>query len=281
MEVTLHPESEYEIKIEDDPDFAKLVEHRTKISSTFKPIGAKRGGGDDWDAPLDLRVNRPFALDLRKLWELGGQPVPSEVQAMLGTQTPVLIHHVVTPFPMDGRIPGGVWGLGYEFVNESAEANTIAVLPSDEMLKIASIGQQAEVGLNLSGGVGIPDTRIGGIANAPEIQLAGAQLKASADQTFQFSLKMSLSLRKVVGAPVGKGGALWKMYRQDEPLDRPHTLMQTVMVAQGTREISCTIKTWAKQAGFLGTRLGAKFWPYEDQEFVVSLDNEAVMPAIG
>lgn len=271
MEVTLHPHAEKEVAIEDDPDFAAVVNESQRSASAFRPIGTERGGGPEWDAPLDLRVNSPFALDLMKLWELTDQSVPPSIAAALGPRIPVLIHHIVTPFPNDGSIPGGVWGLGYEFVNESAEANTVAVMPSDEVLKIGSIGQVVEVGLDLSGGVGLPEASIKAVSNVPGVQLSGAEIKAAANSKFQFSLKLSLSLRKVVGAPVGKGGALWKMYRQDEPLDRPHTLLQTLMVAEGTREIRCTVKTWAKQAGLFGTRLGAKFWSYENQEFLVNL----------
>ena len=31
------------------------------------------------------------------------------------------------------------------------------------------------------------------------------------------------------------------------------------------------MKAWAKQAGWLGTRWGARFWSYEDQPFEISL----------
>jgi hypothetical protein len=83
---------------------------------------------------------------------------------------------------------------------------------------------------------------------------------------------MEISLRKVVGAPVGAGGALWKMYRQDEPLEGPHALLQTLVVGPGTQRIKCKIRTWAKQAGWLGTSWGARLWPYEDEAFEISLD---------
>jgi len=271
MNIVLQPGKEQQISIEDDAELVAIFEKQRQFESAFNPIGAKRGGGDEWYAPLDLRVNRPYAVDLRKLWDITGQAVPAEIEAMLGHRIPVLLHHVVTPFPMDGKVPGGVWGLGYEFVNNSANANTISVLPSDEVLNIGSIGSEVELGVDLSGGVGVPDASLECINSIPGVNLSGAKLHASTHQKFQFSLKMALTLRKVVGAPVGEGGALWKMYRQNEPLDRPHTLLQTVMLADGAREIKCTIRTWAKQAGWFGTRLGAKYWPYEDLAFTVNL----------
>jgi hypothetical protein len=262
---------EHEADLETDPELAALFEERQKLAS-FQPIGASRPAGGDWDAPLDLRVHRPVAVDLRRVWRATKAEAPPTITAALGPRIPVLLHHVVTPFAIDGRIPGAVWGLGYEFVNESADASTVAVLPTDELLKIGSIGQDVDVGLDLRGGVGVPGEALDLLDGVPGLSLSGASVRATVGQEFQFRLRMTLSLRKVVGAPVGAGGALWKMYRQDEPLDRPHTLLQTVLVAEGTREIRCTVKTWARQAGLLGTRLGAKFWSYDDEEFIVSLE---------
>jgi hypothetical protein len=105
----------------------------------------------------------------------------------------------------------------------------------------------------------------------PLVTLSGASVRASTDQSFQFSVGLSITLRKVVGAPVGIGGAMWKLYRQDEPLDQPHALLQTVLVPEDATSIRCTVKTWAKQAGILGTRWGARFWKYDDQQFEISL----------
>ena len=125
--------------------------------------------------------------------------------------------------------------------------------------------------IQIDGGVGIPDEALEIIKGVPAISLTNAKIEASTNQKFQLSLHMTISLRKVVGAPVGVGGAVWKMYRQDERLDKPHTLLQTILVDSKTEHIECIIKTWAKQAGWLGTSWGAKFWTYKDQLFDISL----------
>jgi hypothetical protein len=126
--------------------------------------------------------------------------------------------------------------------------------------------------VELGGHIGVPKEALTLLAAAPAVSLTNASLHASTSQQFQFSLHMNLTLRKAVGAGFGVGGAQWKLYRQDERLDRPHTLLQTLLVAEGTKSIRCTVRSWAKQAGFLGTRLGAKFWQYPDQTFDISLD---------
>lgn len=224
------------------------------------PISA-RGGGDDWDAPFDLRVARPRAVDLRALWAATGEKEPPDIAAALGPNRPILLTHVVTPFPKDGRSPARVWALGYELVAHDANANTVSVVPSTEEYKAGELGQSVEVGIDLGG-------RVGSSEVVPGID---ASIRAVTNQKFQFNASIRISLRKVMGAPVGTGGAVWKMFRQNEPLDQPHTLLQTVLVGPKTRTLRCTLKTWATQAGFLGTSLGARFWPYEDQEFEVAL----------
>jgi hypothetical protein len=145
-------------------------------------------------------------------------------------------------------------------------------MPSDEVLTIGKVDQEVALGVELGGHIGVPKEALTALAAAPAISLTNASLRASMSQQFQFSLHMKLTLRKVVGAGFGVGGAQWKLYRQDEPIDKPHTLLQTLLVAEGTKSIRCTVRSWAKQAGFLGTRLGAKFFQYPDQTFDISLD---------
>ncbi|HUS29393.1 MAG TPA: hypothetical protein VMZ53_12830, partial [Kofleriaceae bacterium] len=199
------------------------------------------------------------------------QAEPPGITASLGPRIPILLQHVITPFPVDGKAPGKVWGLGYEFEPHDVDANTVSVAPDDEVLKIGQIGQEVEMGVELGGKIGVPQGALSALAAAPAVSLTNASLRASTSQSFQFSLHLKLTLRKLVGAGFGAGGAQWKLYRQDEPIDKPHTLLQTLLVAEGTKSIKCSVRTWAKQAGFLGTSLGAKFWPYPDQAFEISL----------
>jgi hypothetical protein len=178
------------------------------------------------------------------------------------------------PFPPDGQSPRSPWGLGYEFVAHDIDANTESVLPNDEVLQVAKVGQNVELGIELGGSVGIPETALEVVAAVPGVSLTGARVTASTNQKYSFALSMAITLRKVVGAPVGVGGAQWKMYRQDERLDRPHPLIQTLLVPENAKTIRCTIRTWAKQSGYFGTKIGEKFWQYDDQNFRVDLRAE-------
>jgi hypothetical protein len=266
-EVQLRPQAETEQAL--DTDLKQLLLARESLES-LSPI-SERGGSDEWDAPFDLRVLRPRAIDLRKLWQLTGQSEPPGIAATLGARRPILINHVVTPFPVDGRAPGRVWGLGYEFVAHDIDANTVSVVPDDEVMEIAKVGQSVDLGLELGGKIGIADAALQHAGLGPTISLSGASLSAATSQRFQFALEMRITLRKVVGAGVGIGGAQWKLYRQNEPIDQPHTLLQTVLVPEAARSLRCSVKTWAKQGGRLGTGWGARFWPYPDQAFDISL----------
>lgn len=230
-----------------------------KGSSSLSEI-SERGGGEEWDAPFDLRVARPRATDLRAVWRATKMDVPPQLAGALGATRPILITHTVTPFPVDGRSPARVWSLAYELIAHNADANTVAVAPSNESYKVADLGQTVVLGID-----------VGGKFDVAELPGSNIGLRASTSQRFQFEVSMAITLRKVVGAPVGIGGAQWKMFRQNEPLDQPHTLLQLVLVPEHAQEVRCTVKTSATQAGWLGTHLGAKFWPYDDQMFTVKL----------
>jgi hypothetical protein len=264
-EITLK-RNEYE-EVELDQDLSVLFK---KFRDTHK--SATSVILEKWDKPIDLRVIRPQATDLRKFWALTNYPIPPIIEAQLGPKIPVLLNHLITPFSADGAGPIKVWALGYEFIPEDADLNTISVLPNDEVLKIAELKNEVEVGLQLGGAVGIPESALKILKNVPALSLNGAKLEATTNSVFHLSLHFGISSRKVVGAPVGAGGALWKMYFQDERLDKPHALFQTMVVTPGTKHIKCTIRSWAKQAGWLGNNWGARFWTYEDQKFEISLE---------
>jgi len=265
-EVCLHPQTATEQDL--DGPLKEIIQAQEQLESMC-PVSALDLRAD-WDPPFDLRVLRPRAIDLRKLWRLTKQPEPPGIAASLGARRPILLNHLVTPFPIDGSIPGRVWGLGYEFVVHDLDASTVSVVPSDEVMEIGKVGQSVDLGLELGGKVGIPSVELPQ-TSGPTVSLSGASLRASTNQRYQFALEMRITLRKVIGAGVGIGGAQWKLYRQNEPIDQPHALLQTILVPEDAKSIRCTVKTWAKQAGFLGTRVGARFWPYQDQDFEVDL----------
>src|ERR1017187_3293614 len=112
-----------------DDELRAMAEARESALSKI----SERGGGEDWDAPLDLRVARPLAMDLRSMWRATGAVLPAQLAGALGATRPILVTHTVTPFPVDGRSPARVWGLGYEFVAHDIDANTVDVEPSNEV----------------------------------------------------------------------------------------------------------------------------------------------------
>ncbi|MDP1586605.1 MAG: hypothetical protein Q8M07_02580 [Prosthecobacter sp.] len=266
-EVHLKPQSVMEEEL--GPELEEIIRSQKSLQN-LSPVSSRRSS-ERWDPPLDLRVIRPCAVDLRELWKLTGQPTPPGIAASLGPRRPILLNHLVTPFAADGNPPGRVWGLGYEFVAHGIEASTVSVVPDNEVMKIAEVGQKVDLGLELGGRVGIPGEALKQMELGPTVSLSGASIRAATDQRFQFTVEMNITLRKVLGAGVGIGGAQWKLYRQNEPLDQPHTLLQTILVPEKATSIRCTVKTWAKQAGLFGTRWGARFWQYPDQEFKISL----------
>lgn len=221
------------------------------------------------EGPFDLRVILPRAVDLAKVFAAAGKKVPTEYDSTLGGATiPILLNHGITPFPHDGHLPRGVWGFGYEFELLAPVSHTVAVLPESEALKIAEIGQDVKLGLSVGGKVGIPDAALQTVSAVPGVSLSGASIEATTDQHLDMSLKLQITLRKILAAPFGAGSAKWNLYRQDERLDVFHPLLQTILVPPGTTALSGVIRTWAKRKKLFG---GQEFWPYPDQAVTISL----------
>jgi hypothetical protein len=223
------------------------------------------------DRPFDMRFNAPIAYDLRRLAQSLGKAPDPQLAAILGPNVPVILHHQVTPFAEMGEVPGGVWGLGYEIEPIDLDARTVSVAPSDERLTIGKVQQEVELGLGLGGALNVPSMPIATSPQGPSFDLPGVKLKASMSQEATLSLRLTITLQKVIGAGFGRGGAKWDLYRQDEPLSVPHVLVQTLVVPEGTRSFRARVRMWAKKAGWLGTRFRGKLWPYPPQEIEISL----------
>ncbi len=225
-----------------------------------------RGFGE---GPFDLRVILPRALDLTRVWKAAGKPVPTELDAILGgAKIPVLLNHGLTPFPHDGTLPRGVWGLGYEFELRSPVAHTISLVPDSQALTVADIQQDVQLGLDIGGKIALPAVELPVTGPVPGVSLTGARLEASTQQSMALSLRMKITLRKILAGPFGAGGAKWNLYRQDERLDQFHPLLQTITVPAGTTSLHAVVRTWATRKKLFG---GREFWPYPDQEFEISL----------
>src|SRR5262249_33869108 len=158
-----------------DPELLEIAERNAATSRS--PISTS-GGSNDWDAPFDLRVARPRAVDLRALWAKENRPEPAELAAALGPKRPILLTHVVTPLPRNGEVPARVWGLGYEIVILGADADTVSVAPSNEVFKIADLGQSVDLGIDFGGRFGI----------AKEPPGTGMALRAMMSQRFHFQV---------------------------------------------------------------------------------------------
>lgn len=262
----LEPECVSEVDLDEDPVLKELLAEAANLG--LAELSGE--GGDTAEPALNVEANRPFAVDLSQLWESQGFDVPTEIKAALGPRRPVLLHHTVTPFAGDGFIPSGIWGLGYEFRPTKLNANTVSVFPHDEALSLGELKQDLELGVGFGGELEVPQASLALDESSALVSLQGASIHASTSSTFKIGIRMKLSLRKVLGAGVGTGGAKWQMYRQDEPLEKPHVLLQTLLVPDNRREFKAEVRYWAKK-GFVGTRFFSRLYTYPAQTYIIDL----------
>jgi hypothetical protein len=229
---------------------------------------ATRGERDD--APFDLGMPAPRAIDLRKLWKLSGKTPDPMITASLGAHVPVLLSHGVTAMPRAGRKPARVWGLGYKVEMYDVAADTVDIQPSTELLEVAKVGSEATVEIGLDGSLEVPKGAAEAVSAIPGVTLTEAKVGASVNQTAKLTISFTLSVPKIISGPGdGHGGAEWSLYAQDKRLEGYQALLQTVLLPKGVKRLRLGVTGWAREAGLFGP----KEWIFETASFDVDLDH--------
>jgi hypothetical protein len=225
--------------------------------------------GDRQDAPFNLGMPAPRAIDLRKLWRLAGKQADPMIVAALGPKVPVLLSHGVTALPRPGRKPARVWGLGYKVEMFDVASTTVDVQPGTDLLEIAKVGTEATVDLGLDGSLEIPEGARVALASIPGVNLTAARVAAGAKENAKLSISFTVSVPRIIsGLGDGYGGAEWNLYAQDKRLEGYQALLQTILLPKGVKQIRIGVTGWAREAGLFGP----KEWVFETATFVVDLD---------
>jgi hypothetical protein len=240
-----------------------------------RPDALERAGrgdeerGDEREAPFNLGLPPPRAIDLRRLWKLAGKKPDDTITAGLGPRVPVLLSHGVTAFPRPGRKPARVWGLGYTVELFDVDARTVDVQPTTELLDVVQVGSEATVDIGLDGSLEVPEGARVALDTIPGVNLTAAKVGASVNESAKLSISFTLSVPKVISGPGdGPGGAQWNLYAQDKRLEGHQALLQTILLPKGVKRLRLGVTGWAREAGIFGP----KQWIFETATFDVDLE---------
>jgi hypothetical protein len=225
--------------------------------------------GDRQDAPFNLGMPAPRAIDLRKLWKLAGKEPDPMIAAALGPKIPVLLSHGVTALPRPGRKPARVWGLGYKVEMFGVACTTVDVQPGTDLLEIARVGTEATVDLGLDGSLEVPEGARVALDSIPGVNLTAAKIAAGAKENAKLSIRFTVSVPRIISGPGdGYGGAEWNLYAQDKRLEGYQALLQTVLLPEGVKQVRIDVTGWVREAGLFGP----KEWVFETATFAVDVD---------
>ena len=226
--------------------------------------------GDSNDAPFNVGLPAPRAIDLRKLWKLAGKTPDPTIAAALGARIPILLSHGVTALPRPGRKPARVWGLGYKVEMFDVAADTVDVQPATELLDVAKVGTEVTLAIGLDGSLEVPKQALQALNVVPGVSLTEAKVSAGLKEDANLAISFTLSVPKVISGPGdGHGGAEWNLYAQDKRLEGHQALLQTVLVPKGVTRLRLGITGWAREAGLFGP----KQWIFETATFDVDLQH--------
>jgi hypothetical protein len=253
----------------DDPQLAELHEAVRKEDALFAPMG-EDDEDDDAAVPIDLTLVEPRPLDLVRLCKLAGKQVSPEIRAAIGPNVPFLVYHGFTPFGRGGTRLRGAFEIGYEVHATGLTARTIAVSPESEFAERASLEQDVELGVTAGGEIGLPSEARAIASVIPGVSLRDAELRATTDATFAFSIRLNFGVMTVVAGPVAAGGARWQLYRRGSELQRFQPLVQTLLVEKGAAALTMTVKTWVRRPRRIFGK--ARHWDLPSQSFDLPLD---------
>jgi hypothetical protein len=233
------------------------------------PRRANDGDHEEGDAPFDLQISKPRAIDISQLYALTGRSVPPTVRATLGPTRPILLCHSVTPFHRPGRRVSEVWGLGYESRVLGIDATTVGFQPMSSVHEVGQVGQEISVGLSAGGELHVPDGELALGPSLPGIRVEGVRFNFATHSEFALALSLKLQLREVQAGPVGAGGVRWNIYRQKRRLDEVQALFQSLLVPRQVQTLNLELRTWVRSNGLFG--LGVKQWTSDWQPVRVDL----------
>jgi hypothetical protein len=238
------------------------------LSAGLDDEDEERGGEESNEAPFDLSIPEPRALDLRELWKLARKKPDPQILAALGPNVPILFSHSVTAFPAGAGRPPRVWGIRYESSLFGVDARTVSLQPVTELLDIVRVGAEAELELGLGGELAVPGGVASFLSEMPGVTLNDAHVGATAKESAKLRIRFTLSVPKVIAGAGPRGGARWQLYAQDRRLDGHQALLQTLLVPKGTRHVRVDIVSSVAAAGWFGPRQ----WSFETESFELALD---------
>ena len=260
--IRVHAESCFEVQ---DDILDRLVQ-QNECEDVF------RGVESSTDCPFEMGVARPQAYDVRQLHSIIDPMTTAQANSALGPKKPVLISHSVTPFYRPNVTPTGIWGMGYEVTLHDIDASTISVFPASQMDEVARLRQDISIGLNVGGTLALTERSLDVLNEIPGLQMRGARITASSDQTFRICITMNWSTIHVQSGPVDCGGAKWNIYRTKERIDVTQTLLHTLLIPDNIISVDVTVRTWIRCPRRVFFWNKPYQWTFPEKMFTLSLE---------
>ncbi|MFZ0172122.1 MAG: hypothetical protein WAL04_10610 [Acidimicrobiales bacterium] len=254
----------------DDPALEAL-EAESELFASMGAADEQDATSVDAEAPFELELMKPRALDLRVLYKQLHRDVPADVEAALGAHRPLLLCHAMTAFASAGERPSGVWGMGYEIALANAEdASTVALAPDSRTHEIGSAETNVVFGLSAGGKLNAHGLSIAGLPVLP-VGLPGVEIAAATDNSFALCAKLEIGFIEVQAGPVGAGGARWNLYRHGRDLRLSQSLLQTLLVPEDLDQLEIMVETWIRKRVLLAGLRKPWQWKSKPQPYHLSL----------
>jgi hypothetical protein len=201
--------------------------------------------GADPISVKDLQVrlgDRPFAKNLRRLYELGHKELPPDL-AVFDVYDIWIITHVIGAVRQKGR--ASIQTLGYEadFEDED-QVYTVDILPRPKFNTMMGVSFENQVDLGIEGHGQLPE-EARAFLDAVEFLGGDAKLTLSSDVKVVGRVSFSLMSPIIQAVGIGASRCEWCFEVDRAPLLGDQIMLQTILVPKRTKIVKLKVRGYA------------------------------------
>lgn len=198
---------------------------------------------------LKLRIgDRPFARNLRTMYELNDRKVPDEIEIFMAYDV-WLITHVVSIMQEAGYKKVKQLGCEVRF-QEEPKVTILELLPQTRFIKKLGGLFKSEAGIQLNGKATLPAS-VSQLLNSVENFSLGAEMTLSSQANIVGKLSFAVMSAAVVATGVGDRRSEWLFNKAgDRPLQGDQLMVHVLLTPKHLKNVTFKARIYATISGF-------------------------------
>lgn len=198
---------------------------------------------------IRIRIGeRPFARDLRSLYESNGRKLPPDFEVFRSYDIWLLTQSV--SLIKEGRFKE-VREVGYQVrFPDKPKITILDVLPRTEFVKISKASLKSEVDIQINGGASNVVDSTERLSDGSESFHSGVKLKTHTGINMAVRLSFSVMTQKITAIGIGDHVSEWVFKKDDNLLVGDQLMVQTLLTPKRLKKLKFEARAYATISGF-------------------------------